>query len=75
MSKNPKNWLKWLILTEKSTYLLKDLRNFNEVFGNDVIYDDIKSQRNIRPSPHSRRCILGKTTGEGWVSLSQDFNF
>ena len=27
----------------KNSYLLKDLMNFNEIFGKNVTYDDIKS--------------------------------
>ena len=30
----------------KSLYLLKDLRNFSEIFRKDVTYDNIKSQKN-----------------------------
>ena len=32
MSKNPKNWWKYLISTKKSSYFLNNLRNFNEIF-------------------------------------------
>ena len=30
-----------------SSYLLNDLGNFNEIFRNDVTYDDIKSHRKL----------------------------
>ena len=30
----------------KSPYLLKDFRNFNEIFRKDVAYDNVKSQKN-----------------------------
>ena len=29
----------------KSSYLLNDLRNFNEIFRKDMTYDDIKSHK------------------------------
>ena len=29
--------------SSKNTYFLRDLMNFNEIFGKNVTYDDIKS--------------------------------
>ena len=39
--------------------------NFTEIFRKDVTYDNIKSHK--KPGLHalSRKCISGKTTGEG----------
>ena len=34
-----------LILTEKVVNVLRDLRNFNEIFRKDVAYDNIKSHK------------------------------
>ena len=42
MSKNPKNGRKELILTEETSYLQSDLRNFNDIFRKDMTYDNIK---------------------------------
>ena len=37
----------------KSSYLLKDLRNFNKIFRKDETYDNIKSQKPFqRKSAH-----------------------
>ena len=33
------------VLRTKFSYLLNDMRNFNEVFRNDVNYDNFKSQK------------------------------
>ena len=33
------------VLRTKFSYLLNDMRNFNEVFRNDVNYDSFKSQK------------------------------
>ena len=46
----------------KSPYLLNELWNFNEIFRNDVAYDNINHKK---PGIHYRfsRCILKKTTG------------
>ena len=34
------------IKQRNSSYLLNDLKNFNEIFTKDVAYDNIKSQQN-----------------------------
>ena len=39
------------------------MKNFNEAFRKDVIYDNIKSHKKPRLYPLSRRCIFGKATG------------
>ena len=59
MSKNPKNRWKELILTEKYSYLLNNLRNFNDIFRKDVTSDNIK--------------IIKKKTGSH--ALSKKYNF
>ena len=38
------------IETEKIFYLLNDLRNFNDIFSKDVIYDNIKIRKKNRAS-------------------------
>ena len=38
------------MLTKKSSYLLNDMKNLNEIFRKDVSYDNIKSQKS-RVSP------------------------
>ena len=50
------------MLTEKSSYLLNNLSNFNEIFGKDVTYDNVKSHKKRGLYPLSRRCSFGKTT-------------
>ena len=42
----------------KSSYLLKDLRNFNEIFGKDVAKDKIKSHKKAGFHPLSRKYIF-----------------
>ena len=51
-----------LYCQRKSPYLLKDLWNFNEIFRNDVAYDNIKNHKN--PGIHYlfSRCFFKKTT-------------
>ena len=53
-----------------SSYLLNDLRNFNEICRKDVPYDNIKSHKKPGFPPVFRRYIFRKTTGEGvkWPS-------
>ena len=53
MDGNSKYWRR------KSSYLLNDLRNFNDIFRIDVTYDNIKSRK--KPGLHrlSRRYIFG----------------
>ena len=50
------------MLTEND---LNDLSNFNEIFGKDVAYDNIKSHKKPGVYPLSERCSFGKTTGGG----------
>ena len=47
-----------------SSYLLNDLRNFNQILRKDVTYDNIKSQKKTRFHPLFRRYIFRKITGE-----------
>ena len=49
MSKYPKNWWKLIKIANidrNSSNLLNDIRNFNEIFKEDVTYDNIKSHKN-----------------------------
>ena len=39
------------VLRTKFSYLLNDMRNFNEVFRNDVNYDNFKSQKGSASPP------------------------
>ena len=39
------------VLRTKFSYLLNDMRNFNEVFRNDVNYDNFKSQKSSASPP------------------------
>ena len=43
---------------KKSSYLLKELRNFDEIFRKKVAYDNIKNQRKARVLSFSRRDAL-----------------
>ena len=52
-----------------SSYLLNNLRNFNEIFRKDVTYDNIKSHKNPGFHPLFRRCIFRKTTRGGRIDL------
>ena len=54
-----------LYLWRKSSYLLTELRNFNEVFKKNVTYNNIKSCKKTGLQPPSRIQIFGKFTGEG----------
>ena len=51
-------------MTEKASYLLNYWRNFNEIFREDVIYDNTKSHK-TRVSPLFRTYIFRKATGKG----------
>ena len=42
---------------------IKILRNLNEIFRKDVIYDDIKRNKKPGRQPFSRRYIFGKQRG------------
>ena len=46
----------------KSSYFLKDLRNFNEIFRKCVTYGNIKSHKKKEFHLLFRRYIFGKTT-------------
>ena len=46
------------------SYLLNNLRNFNEICRKDVNYDNIKSHKKPGFHPLFRRNIFRKTTGE-----------
>ena len=41
------------------------MKNFNEIFGKEVTYDNIKSHKKVGSHPHFRRQISGKTTRVG----------
>ena len=61
MSKNTKNWWK---SPRKSSYLLNNLKNFNEIFKKDVTYDNIKSPKKKQGFTLSLEdAFLEKTTG------------
>ena len=42
-------------IKKKNSYLLNDLRNFNEIFRKYVIYDKIKSHKKLGFHPVSKR--------------------
>ena len=59
MSKKFKKLMKLVIIDgKKSSYLLKELRNFDEIFRKKVAYDNIKNQRKARVLSFSRRDAL-----------------
>ena len=65
----------------KLNYVYKVLTNFvykvltnNEIFGKDLIYDNIKSYKKAGLHPLPRKHIFGKSTG-GWVKLSCNILF
>ena len=66
MSKKFKKLIKLVIMDgKKSSYLLNDLRNFDEIFRKNVAYDNIKNQRKARVRSFSRRdALLEKQQGE-----------
>ena len=47
---------------ENSSYLLNNLRNFNEIFRKDVPYDNFKSHKKPGFHPLFRRYNFQKTT-------------
>ena len=51
----------------KSSYLLKDFRNFNEVFRKDVTYDNIKSHKKQGFALSLENTFLEKPQGEGQI--------
>ena len=46
----------------KSSYLLNELRNFNEIVRKEVTYAYIKSNKKTRLYLFSEKCIFGKAT-------------
>ena len=46
------------IVGEKYSYLLNDMRNFNEIFRKDVAYDNIESRKKVAFHPLSRKYIF-----------------
>ena len=50
-------------LQRNSSYRLNDSRNFREIFGKDVPYDNIKSHKKAGFHPLFGRYIFRKTTG------------
>ena len=59
MQKTDENSWYW---RRKSSYLLSELRNFNEIFRKDAIYDNIISHKKTGLDPFSEKHIFGKTT-------------
>ena len=49
--KKQKKLMKLVNIDEENLHLLNDLRNFNEFFRKNVIYDNIKSHKKNRASP------------------------
>ena len=49
----------------KSSYLLKDFRNFNKIFRKDVAYDNIKSHKKQGFALSLENTFLEKSQGEG----------
>ena len=45
------------------SYLLNELRNFNEIFMKDVAYDNIKSHKKTGLQPLFRKHIFEKSQG------------
>ena len=59
-------WLKncpKLYWWRKSSYLLKDLRDFDDIFRKDMVYDNIKNHKKSGLNPLSWRYSFEKTTG------------
>ena len=56
MSKNPKNG------ELVNVFLLKVVRNFSDVFGENVAYDNIKSHKKQGFTLSPEKNIFGKTT-------------
>ena len=54
--------MKKSVYTKKSSYLLIDLRKFNEILKKGVTYDNIKSHKKRGLDLASRRYSFGKTT-------------
>ena len=50
---------------KKSSYLLNDLKNFNEIFRKNVAYYDIKSDEKTRFHLFSSKQIFAKTKRVG----------
>ena len=49
----------------KSSYLLNDLSNYNDIFRKEVAYDNTKSHKKSGFHSFSRKHIFRKTTVEG----------
>ena len=50
-------------LQTKTSYILSDSGNFNQVFRKDVTYDNIKSHKKVAFRSPFRRYIFEKTAG------------
>ena len=57
----------------KSSYIMDELRNFNEIFREDVTYHNIKNHKKPGLYPLSKRCIFGKPQKRvsNWHSLQK----
>ena len=69
MSKIRQNYENSSYWRSKSSYLLNELMNFNEIFRKDLTYNNIKSHKNQGFSLSPKNTFLAKTTrGESnWV--------
>ena len=56
--------MKLVNIDEENFHLLNDLRNFNEFFRKNVIYDNIKSHKKNRASPSLQKIQLWKNHRE-----------
>ena len=65
MSKNPKIDKNSSYWRRESSYLLDELKDFDEIYSKDVPYNDIISPKEPGPYPLSRKYSFGKTTGWG----------
>ena len=65
--KNDENSWYW---RRKSSYLLSDLRNFNEIFRKGPSYDNSKSHNKAGLQSVSRKYVFGKTKEEFKLTLS-----
>ena len=53
----------------KFSYFLKDMRNLNAIFRQDVTYDNVKSHKEAWVHPLFRRYIFGKTSSNCKVEV------
>ena len=65
MPKNPKNWWKYLILTERIFIASERIEEFNEIFRKDVTYGNIKSHKKSGLHPSLEDIFLGKPQERG----------